>query len=129
MAKFVTFSPVLTITDEGTTVVDRSPSETRETEDYLEFSLRIANGAAKLVCAAGNEDGEVSPISIDLVELTGITLISDSQVQLTFDAASVAIKAGPGFLAISNTGFMTLKIENASGQVANLKLVIWGNRS
>ncbi len=129
MAKFITLTTSVSITDEGEEVVPSSVGfavAEAEIEEYNQGTYRVTASGDKFIGVTGSViTGETDPVVVPLSIIEGYQLQSNYPITVSVDGAAagvqVTVDARHGMQASS------LKFEGA-GQVADVKLLIWGKR-
>jgi len=129
MANFldVTVSPV--ITDGGSAVIPSVAGwslDDLEVDEYQQASYRIGIGEDKFFGIKGSSvGGETDPVVLPFSKITGYQLKSTVPVLLKIDLAVAGIQVTNAM--VSGTSYDNIKVE-ASGQIADVRLLIWGTR-
>ena len=128
MAKFLVFGTGVTITDGGEAALGASAQLSLADQEIEEFSwgtYRVGASGEKFVAVIGGAGVETDPVIVPLSIIEGFQLESNVPVDIAIDAAV----AGVQVLAASQHGMQASSIKiSGLGQVADVKLLVWGKR-
>jgi hypothetical protein len=132
MAKILTTTKSVVITDGGVAAVDTEVTYTKEVDEFARSSATIQTGKDITLCVQGTDIAGpptiTDPFVLPLSKITGYSIKSDVQLEVKENGAAVAVQAGPGEFGKDVAMIDTIELANESGLTGHVSFIVWGER-
>ena len=129
MAKILTTTKSVVITDGGVAAVDTEMTYTKEVDEFARSSATIQTGKDITLCVQGTDVALITdPFVLPLTKITGYSIKSDVQLEVKENGAAAAVQAGPGEFGKDVAMIDTIELANESGLTGHVSFIVWGER-
>ncbi len=127
MAKILSTTSGVVVTDAGVTVYTKELVAEREVDSYVQVTLRVPNGT-RLVAVAGTDvSAATDPIVLGVDAITGYRMTTDTEIEVNEDSSGW-LRRGPGTVFVERTSIGQIEVRHDDDQGANVELIVLGVR-